>query len=41
MQYVDECVEVGERAAKEFNIENMLSDMHNIWENINFQILPY
>lgn len=41
MSYVDECVEIGEKAAKEFNIENMLSQMQTIWEGINFQIIPY
>lgn len=41
MSYVDECVEIGQKAAKEFNIENMLSQMQTIWEGINFQIIPY
>lgn len=36
MKEVDYCVEVGERAAKEFQIENMLKDMKSIWENVNF-----
>jgi dynein heavy chain len=34
-------VEVGERAAKEYQIETMLNEMEHKWEDINFQILPY
>ena len=41
MKNVDDCVEIGERASKEFYIENMLNDMQTKWEGINFQILTY
>ncbi|KAL4427402.1 hypothetical protein ABPG74_009674 [Tetrahymena malaccensis] len=41
MKIVDHCVDVGERAAKEFQIENMLFDMKSIWENVNFQFKEY
>lgn len=33
--------EIGERAEKEFNIENMLNEMFGIWEKINFELPPY
>ena len=36
LKSVDACVEVGERAAKEYGIELMLSDMKGIWEKVNF-----
>ena len=36
MKNVDDCVEIGERASKEFYIENMLNDMQTKWEGINF-----
>lgn len=36
MSFVDICVEVGEKAAKEYMIETMLESMNNIWEGINF-----
>lgn len=35
------CCEIGERAEKEFNIENMLNEMFGIWEKINFELPPY
>lgn len=31
---VDDCVEIGERAAKEFQIESMLSSMMKAWEDV-------
>jgi len=41
MQNIDACCEVGERAAKEFNIENKLNDMISTWEKINFELVSY
>ncbi|CAD8156782.1 unnamed protein product [Paramecium pentaurelia] len=41
MQNVDICVEVGEKAQKEYMIETMLDQMETMWEGINFQMLPY
>ena len=38
---VDICVEVGERASKEYMIETMLENMEKQWETINFSLLPY
>lgn len=35
------CVEVGERASKEYNIEMSLNEMEEIWKNINFSLIPY
>jgi dynein heavy chain len=34
------CVEVGERAAKEFAIENSLNRMESEWEDVDFVVLP-
>ena len=36
MQQVDKIVEIGETAGKEFQIESMLNNMLNIWENVKF-----
>jgi dynein heavy chain, axonemal len=36
MDHVNFCVEIGEKAAKEFQIENMLNEMTTIWQDINF-----
>lgn len=41
MKNVDDIVEIGERASKEFQIETMLTDMETKWQQINFQILAY
>ena len=41
MSHIDTIVDVGEKAEKEFNIENMLSSMFKIWEDINFDIIEY
>lgn len=41
MDNVDVCCEIGERAAKEFNIENKLNDMMVAWDKINFELHPY
>lgn len=32
MNHVDNCVEIGERAAKEYNIEVMMNEMKEFWE---------
>lgn len=34
IKYVDDCVEIGERAAKEYQIETMLASMMKAWEDI-------
>lgn len=41
MKHVDICCEIGERAAKEFQIETMLSTMMKQWDDINFTLNPY
>ena len=41
MKHVEVCVEVGEKAAKEYMIETMLDTMERMWETINFQLLSY
>jgi len=39
MQYIDSISEIGEKAEKEFNIENMLNGMFKIWEGISFDLV--
>lgn len=41
MNHVDACVEIGEKAAKEYNIETMLKEMWKIWEGIHFDLMAY
>ncbi len=41
MKYIDLCCEVGERAAKEFHIETELAKMKAMWDEINFDLVPY
>jgi dynein heavy chain len=41
MSHIETIVDVGEKAEKEFNIENMLNGMFKIWEKINFDIIEY
>lgn len=41
MQNVDVCVEIGERASKEYNIEVGLNSMRTMWESIYFTLINY
>lgn len=41
MKHLDTCMEVGERAFKEHNIETMLNEMKKKWEGIQFDLIPY
>lgn len=41
LKSVDACVEIGEKAAKEYGIELMLNDMKNIWEKVNFSFVEF
>jgi dynein heavy chain len=41
MKHVGFIVDIGEKAAKEYNIEIMLNEMANIWDTINFNLLNY
>ena len=41
MEKVDQIADIGEKAAKEFGIENMLESMLGIWENVKFTLSPY
>ena len=41
LEHSELCCEIGERAEKEFNIENMLNEMFGIWEKINFELPVY
>ena len=41
MKHIDVCVEIGEKAAKEFQIETMLNEMISQWSDMNFNLLLY
>jgi hypothetical protein len=41
MEHVDKIVDIGEKAGKEFHIENMLKDMWEHWEGVNFNLKPH
>ena len=41
MAQVNYCCEIGEKAAKEFQIETMLNTMTTLWQDINFELLPF
>lgn len=41
MKHVDEIVQIGERAGKEFQIKTLLDTMEASWEEINFQLIPH
>lgn len=41
LKYTDICVEIGEKAAKEYNIETMLNDMYETWTKVTFNLLNF
>jgi len=41
MDHLELCAIVGEKAAKEYNIENELKKMKNEWEEIEFVLVEY
>ena len=41
LKHVDACVQIGEKAAKEYNIDTMLKEMWKIWEGIDFDLVDY
>jgi len=41
INFPEVCIEVGERASKEYNIEMSLNEMEKIWQGINFNLLAY
>jgi len=41
LKHADKCVEIGEKAAKEYGIELMLNDMKTIWEKVSFQFAEF
>jgi len=41
MKNVDEIVDIGDRAAKEYGIETMLNGMIKQWDTILFELLPF
>jgi dynein heavy chain len=40
-KYTEECVDIGEKAGKEFNIEQSLLKMKRDWESVEFNLLPF
>lgn len=41
LEHVEACVEIGERAFKEYNIQLGLEEMKRVWEDIVFTIIGY
>ena len=41
MDYLQPCMEIGERASKEYNIECMLMEMKNVWAEMKFTTLSF
>lgn len=40
-KYTEDCVDIGEKAAKEYNIEVTLAKMKNDWESVDFLLFPF
>lgn len=40
-QYVDDIVEIGEKAGKEYNIEVSLDKMKRDWETVDYNLIPF
>ena len=40
-KYTEECVDTGEKAGKEYNIEQSLLKMKRDWENVEFALNPF
>ena len=38
-KYTEECVDIGEKAGKEYNIEQSLAKMKRDWEVVEFNLL--
>jgi len=41
MDHLDLCMEIGEKASKEYTIECNLADMKKMWEDIKFDLKDY
>jgi len=41
MDHVDGCVEIGEKASKEYNIEVMMNEMKEFWAEQVFELKDY
>ena len=41
LNHVETCVEIGERAAKEYSIETQLKDMYEQWETVEFKLAEH
>jgi dynein heavy chain len=40
-KYSEICVDVGEKAGKEYNIEMSMAKMKKDWENVEFRLIPF
>ncbi len=40
-KFTEECVDIGERAGKEYNIEMSMAKMKKDWEIVEFNLLPF
>lgn len=41
MDHCNFCCDIGEKAAKEYQIETMLHQMTTAWQDINFELIPF
>lgn len=41
IKWKDQLEEIGERAAKEYNIETTLNNMMRVWEGVEFHCIPF
>ena len=40
-KFTDICVDIGEKAGKEYNIETSLAKMKTDWENVEFRLIAF
>lgn len=40
-KFTEICVDIGERAGKEYNIETSMAKMKREWENVEFRLIPF
>ena len=40
-KFTDECVDIGEKAGKEYNIELSLQKMRGDWESVEFNLISF
>lgn len=41
LNYLQDCAEIGEKAYREYNIQQMLTKMEDVWKEVEFKLLPH